>query len=530
MDRNSYFEIIDGTDSVSMKVFPAEGNGEKLKIDEVTAFFDKVGVKDYDLVKVNAMITSPTETEDVISNQGCYSFGEIVSIKITPDKMFAIARFYPPSSNGSRMDKEELVKTIQNYNISFGLDEKIIDDFIANPLYCTNLIIAKGQKPVDGKDAFITYNFQTDRKAKPQLNDDGTVDFHHLNNISSVKKGEVLAVLTKEDVGVPGTDVFGQVARPKKVNKLILRAGNSTELSEDGLRLISQVNGHAVLEGDRVFVSDNFDVPNDVDNSTGDIEYSGSVTVKGNVRAGFSIKADGDVEVYGVVEGCNIDAGGDIILHRGIQGMGKSSIKAKGNLISKFIESADVEVGGYIETDTIINSNVAAEGDIYVRGKNGSLIGGNVRSTTYIEAAIIGSPMGAVTQVEVGTAPSIKLKIKTLKESIQEKTKENEKLSQILAVMRKKKDMGVLEEENVPMIAQLTRNIVLNTSQIKEATAEIEEAERLVGENENARIRATKSILQGTRITIAGDYILVHQEMIHCEFRRVHNELRSYPI
>lgn len=529
-DKNSYFQIADGNDSVTMKYFPPVGKGTQLSIDEVTEFLDKVGIKDYDLPKVNRLISGDTEAEEVISTQGCFKFDEIIDIKITPDKMYAIAKFYPNSTGGSRMNKEEIMKTIDYHKIIFGVDEKAIDEFIQNPEYCKSIVIAVGQKPVDGHDAKITYNFHTDRRAKPQLNDDGTVDFHHLNNISNVKAGDVLAELIKEDLGTPGTDVYGNIIKPKKVNRLTLKHGNGISLSEDGLRLVSEVDGHAVLEDDKVFVSDNYDVPADVDNSTGDIVYNGSVTVKGNVRTGFSIKADGNVEVFGVVEGARITAGGDIVLHRGIQGMGKSKIEAKGNIISKFIESADIVVEGYVETDTILNSNISARGDIYVRGKSASLIGGNVRSATLIEAAVIGSPMGTTTSVEVGVDPAARDTVKKLKEAIDEKTAENEKLQQLLTVMRKKKDMGMLEEDKVPMLAQLTKNVILNTADIKSATAEMEEAEKLLGENENARIRASKTIHPGTRVTIAGDYILIHKEVIHSEFIRQKGEIRAIPL
>lgn len=529
-DRNAYFKINDGSGMVSMRYFPPQGNGENLKIDEVTTFLEKVGIKSYDIVKINEMIGGMQETEAAISNAGCFKFDEIMDIKITADKMKVIAVFYPNSSNGNRIDKEEIIRNLNHYKIVFGINEKAIEDFVNNPQYCTDIIVAEGQLPVEGRDAVITYNFQVDRTAKPQLKEDGTVDFHKLNNISNVSAGNVLAVLTKEDTGVPGTDVFGIEVKPRKVNRLTLKCGKNISISEDGLKLISDVSGHATLEDDKVFVANNYDVPADVDNSTGDIKYNGSVTIKGNVRTGFAVEAAGNVEVFGVVEGAKINAGGNIILHRGIQGMGKSDIVAKGNIISKFIESADIKVEGYVETDTILNSNISARGDIYVRGKNASLIGGNVRSTTLIEAAVIGSPMGTTTNVEVGTDPSVRDRVKKLKDLIQEKTTENEKLQQLLTVFRKKKDMGVLEEEKVPMLAQLTKNIILNTSEIKNASTELEEAEKLLEENVNARIRAIKSIHPGTRVTVAGDYILVHNEVIHSEFVKRRGEIKALPL
>lgn len=529
-NRNGFFKITDGSNNVKMRYFPPIGKGEKLKIDEVIAFLDKAGIKNYDLMKINELISGDMESEAVISDEGCYRFDESVDIKVTADKMYAIAVFYPSSSNGSRMTKEEIVKTINAAKVVFGIDDRVIGEFLNNPRYCEKIIVAQGQKPVEGKSASIEYNFQTDRSAKPRLREDGTVDFHHLNNISNVKAGDVLAVLTKEVPGVPGTDVYGNIIRPKKIARVVLKHGNNVDLSDDGLKLISRVNGHATLEDGKVFVSDNYDVPADVDNSTGDISYNGSITIKGNVRTGFAIEAAGDVEVFGVVEGAKISAGGDIILHRGIQGMGKSNIVAKGNLISKFIESADVKVEGYVETDTILNSNISARGDVYVRGKSASLIGGNVRSSTLIEAAVIGSPMGTATCVEVGIDPEIRDKIKRLKDIVAEKTTENEKLQQVLTMLRKKKDMGVLEPEKEPMLAQLTKNIILNTSEIKTSAAEIEETEKLLEENENAKIRAIKSIHPGTKIIVAGDYIYVHSEVIHSEYKKVDGEIKAVPL
>lgn len=528
-DRNGYFQIIDNNNKVEMKVYPPVGDGEKIKIEEVISYLELVGIRDYDLVRLNELIGSTEEKTETISTEMCYPIDEKVQVVVSADRMFAIAKFYMNSARGKRMTKDDIIFEIERQKVKYGIQEAIIEEFVNNPVYCRNMVVAKGKKPVEGKDAEIKYYFQTDRTAKPQLKEDGTVDFHNLNNISNIKAGDVLAELIKADPGEEGTDVFGAPVKPKKVQKLTLKHGNNLEVIDDGLKLISKVDGHATLEGDKVFVSNNFEVPADVDNSTGDISYNGSVTVKGNVRTGFSIKADGNVEVFGVVEGAKIESSGDIIIHRGIQGMGKSDIRAKGNIISKFIESADVVVDGYVETDTILNSNVSAKGDVYVRGKNASLIGGNVRSSTLIEAANIGSPMGTATNVEVGTDPTIKDTIKNLKKTIEDKKAENVKVEQVLTVMRKKKDMGALEEDKVPMLQQLTQNLILNNTAIKKAESELAEAEKELSEDVNARIRAIKAIHAGTRITIAGDYIIVHSDVIHSEYRRVKGEIRANP-
>ena len=308
---------------------------------------------------------------------------------------------------------------------------------------------------------------------------------------------------------------------------MIFSKGNNITTSEDGLRLISDVDGFATLEGDKVFVSNLYEVPADVDNSTGDIEFNGGVIVKGNVRTGFKVKAAGNIEVFGVVEGADLDAGGDVILHRGIQGMSRCRIKAHGNLVSKFIESANVYVDGNINADSILNSQVSAHGDIVVTGKGGNIIGGNVRSTTLIEATTIGTAMGVATTVEVGIDPTIKDRLKEIDEDIKNKTAEVNKLDQLVTVFRKKQSMGTLEPDKLKMISQFTKTIILNKAEIKELNKEREIKMSLASENENARIKVLKDIHQGTRVTVSGELLILKDKYSHCQYMKKDGEVVS---
>ena len=119
-----------------------------------------------------------------------------------------------------------------------------------------------------------------------------------------------------------------------------------------------------------MFVSDILEVK-DVDSSTGDIDYEGSVKINGNVCANFSVRAKGDIEVSGVVEGAYLEAGGDIIITRGMNGMIKGTLKAGGNIVAKFIENAKVHADGYISTESILHSDVYAASEVLVSGRRG---------------------------------------------------------------------------------------------------------------------------------------------------------------
>lgn len=529
--KDSYFRlIIDDNEGVFIDYYPPMEDGKPLAIEDVTNYLQKNKITDFDLKRVNEIIHSDKREKALICRTNTYSINEYMEITTTPDRMYAVARFYPPSDKGSRLSFEEIHGDLKASKIVFGINDAVIKSFISNPQYMSKIIIAAGQKPVQGQDAQIEYKFETDRKVKPKLNEDGTVDFHQLNNISHIEAGDVLAVLHPEDKGTPGKDVYGNVVNPRKVNRLALRYGNNIKLSEDGLSISSMVDGHVTLEGDRVSVSNIYEVAADVDNSTGDIDYNGSVTIKGNVRTGFKVRARGDIEIFGVVEGAAIIADGNVILHRGISGMGRCQVVARGNLVSKFIESATVAVNGYIETDTILHSQVSAKGDIFVRGKNGDIIGGTVRSTTLIEASSIGSPMGANTSVEVGTDPAIIDRANELKKEIQEKTKEKDGYTQTIVLLKKKLEMGKLDKARLPMMQKTAKDILSLEDEIAKLSEEYEKLYVQMSGNANAKINVIKNIYQGTKVSISGDYILIHSSVSHCTYKKEKSEIKAVPL
>ena len=97
----------------------------------------------------------------------------------------------------------------------------------------------------------------------------------------------------------------------------------------------------------------------DVDASTGDIEYDGNVMIPGTVRTGFTVKAKGDIQVNGVVEGATLIAGGNIVIKRGVQGMSRGRLVSGGDICAHFFESANVEAKGDVLAD--LNEDLAAE-------------------------------------------------------------------------------------------------------------------------------------------------------------------------
>ena len=61
-----------------------------------------------------------------------------------------------------------------------------------------------------------------------------------------------------------------------------------------------------------------FEVDGDVDVSIGNISFVGSIIVRGTIRSGFKVEAEGDIEVWGNVEAATVQSQGNVIIRGNI--------------------------------------------------------------------------------------------------------------------------------------------------------------------------------------------------------------------
>ncbi len=531
--NNGYFQINIREDGTYLKLYDAEEGGEPVFYEEISSFLIDNKIYEYDKVAIGRALTSLNNNtiEVKISNFQANTIDEMIKVDISEDRMYAKARFYPASSNGHLLTKDEIIAALVKAGVKYGLDEEAVMEFLRERKYCTDYILAKATPPVQGRDAEITYHFNTDLTLKPKRNEDGSVDFHQLDMISACHKGDLLATLTPMDPGKPGIDVYGVIMRPNKINNRVLRHGNKIYLSEDGLQMYSEVDGHVSLVEGRVFVSDTYEVHADVDASTGDIEYEGNVVVRGNVITGFSVRAKGDIEVNGVVEGAYIEAGGQIVLKRGMQGMNKGILRANGNIITKFLENAEVIAGGYVSTESILHSKVSAKGDIIVGGRRGFVTGGEIRSGTMISVKTAGSQMGTATLLEVGIDPRVLEEFRELEKKIANMLAEKEKIAQAILVIRKKMAINnQVSHERRDYIKQITQNNIILDAQIRDARKRYEELRIEVENNSSGCIKVSDIVYPGTKLVISNVVHFIREETHHSKFVRDRADIKVHPL
>lgn len=527
---NGYFRLVNESDKTSLKLIPPTDGGKQINVNDVIEYMSMKGYS-CDLPSLKRAVDAAVDKEMVmlLENTKKPQERECYKLTISPDKMQANAKFYAASEGGDEVTAGEILRDLASRGIKCGIKEAEIRQFLQHKEYCEDILLAEGAHPVQGRDAYIEYHFNTDKKAKPTLKEDGSVDFFNLNILNHCKKGALLATLHKEEPGRPGSDLFGEQIRPADVKPAVLKYGNNIELSEDGMTIASLVDGHVELVEGSVFVSDILEVEN-VDNSTGNIDYEGSVQINGNVSTNFEVKARGDIVVKGVVEGATLRADGNIIIARGMNGMGKGSLSAGGNIVAKFLENANAQADGYVASESILHSRIMAGGEINVDGKRGFITGGRVSATGGINVKTLGSEMGADTIVEVGADPKIKSRIAQLQKLIEEDTKTLQTVQPVLVAAKQKVTQGIkLSQEQLKNIQSLAIVNQQKSEAIKANQTELNELMEQVGNTTEARIRVKGMVYPGTKICIGDVSMTVQKNTHYCRFIRERGDVKVAP-
>lgn len=320
-----------------------------------------------------------------------------IDLFVSPDRMEAEIRI-KPVSHGQEVSFEEIKAFLKEKGIVFGILESVIRDFCENKKYFLDLTCARGVPAVDGKDGKLEYLFQRDQNFMPVEREDGTVDYRDLGIVQNVKKGQALCRVIPPEPGKNGTDIYGTTVeyRPGKLPSF--PQGKNTAVSEDGLTLMADADGCIEYKNATLNVSEVFIVRGDVDSSSGNIDFLGTVIVQGDVLEGFSVKAGRDINVRGMVEGALLEAGENIAISCGMNGMSKGKAIAGGSVSAQYIENATVECAGDVRADVLFNSMVKAGNSILVRGRKGLLAGGRYQAGRSVTANTVGSG-GARTEV-----------------------------------------------------------------------------------------------------------------------------------
>lgn len=468
---------------IYLKVVEPEGDGKPVSFQDVMGRLQRSDTISLENDNIKKYVKSGTG--GVYESVGLYRHDPAADasfvIDVAMDEMQATITAMAPGVGGAEIMADTIASALSSQGIVAGINLTKIDEFIDHPVYGLPYVVAEAIKPQDGRDAYIEYNFETDRsKLKIQESETGQMNFKELNLIQNVVEGQPLAKKIPAERGKGGKTIFGRYLEAKNGKDINLPLGKNVTVDSDGHTILAATNGQVLLTGDKINVEPVMEIEGDVSIKTGNITFLGTVIVKGNVDDGFNIKASGNIEVYGTVGRSTLIADGNIIVSLGIMGRDEGVIQAGKSLWAKFIQNTTVAVEEFvIVADGIINSNVTARKRILLQGKRAAIIGGHLFATEEISAKTVGSSGGgSETILEVGLDPQLKQRmtyISDTKNALAKELEENALNIQTLENMKKVRRALPPEKEEQYRLLQMRRKEIENeTAQLEEEFVDIQ--------------------------------------------------------
>lgn len=396
-------------------------------------------------------LTSPAdESQPTLPDQ--VPIDSQASVTVKENGKWAELILSEPQFDGKPISKEAIQTALAEAGVTYGINEEELNLLAIRPSYGEPIVIAVEKPAICGEDGYLRYLFTTDHSLTPTETNDGLVDYRNLNFIQNIDKDQKLAEIIPPTDGTPGYNVYGQIIEAVAGKPVTDANGDNTYLSEDGSAIFASCSGSPMQKKQQVCVSRVITVDN-VDISTGNLLYVGTIVVKGNVCDGFTISASEGITIRGTVENAKLISGGDISVGQGISGL-KSKVVAGGNIRSGFLENCIVEAKGDIYADAILHADIKCHGKVVVKGRRGCIIGGVCRAARSISAQVIGNEKYIPTSVEIFGTYLLEQKADELKTKIQAQQEEVAKADQLLTQLMAIESVSAQLKDN----AQLTKD------------------------------------------------------------------------
>lgn len=425
----------------------------------------------------------------------------------------------PPAFSGKGLTAEGVAAILEARGVTRGIDTAAIERALelaaqtGKPVCDTPIALGRDQQR--GDDAQIELKFRPRAKSGTTIEGTDRIDYKERGVLQNVNAGDLLAVKTPATAGCEGFDVFGNTIPAVPGDDKELSIIENVAVSQDGLQYTAKIEGVLMLVGDdKIGVSKFYEVPGDVDYSTGNLTVDGTLSVKGWIRSGFTVRPSGDLSVGAGIEDAIVEVGGNIDVHGGIVGNDENLIHAGGDIRARFVENVRLDAGGdIIVQDSIMHSVVSAEGRVTVTEGKGRIIGGSVFGRKGIEANEIGSEAATRTAVSTGADAESLAQIASLEKELSLYRRNKEKIESSLKLLARKareKTIKPPEAGQLAKLARFHREAAVKEAKLAEYRALLQTVE---SDKEPAAIHVKKRVFEGTVVTVLGHRLLVRKDI-----------------
>lgn len=355
---------------------------------------------------------------------------------------------------------EDALAALHERNVVYGIDMTLLETLCKKKEDVVDVLIAIGQPHIHGVNSEIIHLLDSDQgMGHPKLLEDGTVDFKSLGLLQKVDEDQVLATKIPAAEGMDGVTVTGKVIHARNGKDLRFEVGENAIVSEDGLSVRAACGGVYNRVGEKITVQQFLEFNDGIGVHTGNVNFKGDIFISGNVIDGYAVICDGNLTINGVVEGAHIDVTGDLTISKGVTGHDISKVFCGGNLVTKFLDNAEVIVHGNLEAEEIVNCHIMCDGEVKVKGKKGHIVGGEITAKYAINAKQIGSRLGVITLINLGVSLESVNEFKQLKSDLLVERENSKKLQLIIDILGTKEKKGIISEDEHVNLLQCYENL-----------------------------------------------------------------------
>ena len=422
------------------RVLDVEGSIEKAP-DEGYSFFK---VSDFFMMKAGDGVFFNQANQTFIAER--YGFVALIDKvlqilpvrQISPDKTKVTFNIVPTKLHNipSEFDiQEQLVAEGITAVLPVDTIAKALSEIDVNTQSLNRIVAAEGRARIAECEEYFVPLINIKKKAGA-LKEDGSIDFKDVDYVIQVQKNQEILRRIPAVIPQDGIDIYGNTVPAGYANHSgYMRGENILQSGRDPDIFIAASDGVIKIQGKTISLYETLVVQGDVDYNTGNIDFLGSVEVKGSLNPGFTIKAKGDVSITMSVEDGIIEAGGNVIVGTGVVGKNIAKITCGGSFTARYLQNANVEaIGEIVVQDSIINSNVFSNKAVDVTGKTGKIIGGEIIALETVVAKTIGSANETATTISVGRNLYIEKELEENRKESQKFTEENNEIRRQIRV------------------------------------------------------------------------------------------------
>ena len=422
----------------------------------------------------------------------------ISSVTIGSDGMEAYVTL---KKNRKKLSREDVIQALVGQGITFGILENGIEHIIRGEYTEQPLLIAKGKGPAKGKDGWYEYFFRKEVATTPKRLSDDKLDCENIEWFECVEAGQKLAYYHEAGYGPDGHTVTGEPIKGSKGRELSLLTGKGFILLPDKRTYMAAMSGKVELIGDRMEVSKLLIVEN-ASTTGGNIEFDGSIYIKGNVEKGVTVNATEDIVIDGLVEAAVIECDRNVLLRHGANAAGNGYIKAGKGIYGKFLEAVSVFAREDIRVNSCLNSRVFTEGKMLALGSGAALAGGEICAVQGMRTMYLGNRAGIATEVKIGTTEESDKNMEETEAKIQEVHRELSLLGSAYMDMRKKYSPEV--RNTMKVYLKLENAIYTKEKELEDLYGMKKRLESDIESSKDACVYVGGTLFEGTTVEING--------------------------